>query len=93
MWRPPRGSWPRRSASRIRLPEPVVAQPAPARAPAINRIADAPTDAHDSREYLIVEAMRAYQGGWTRRGRPRLKELRDSRGSPTSRAPSETGVG
>ena len=56
---------------------PVAAQPVPARAPAINRIADAPTDAHDSREYLIFEATRAYQGGWTRRGRPRLKELRE----------------
>ena len=65
------------------LPEPVVAQPA--------RVDGSPggTTAHDAaaasswtstgvsaRDALITEAMVTYQGGWTRRKRPRLKELR-----------------
>ena len=59
------------------LPEPVVVvNHTPARAEAYPQDAAAAWSPDTSRETLIDEAIRTYRGGWTRRERPRLKELR-----------------
>ena len=66
------------------LPAPVAPPPKPARAPAhAASPATAPAawaathQAKWKREDKLVEALATYQGGWTKRKRPRLQELRE----------------
>ena len=64
------------------LPAPVVAQQAPSRAPhaAVDHAAVAVETA--TRKAKIVDAVETFEGAMTKRGRPRLKELRIHAGIP-----------
>ena len=61
------------------LPAPVAAQPVPSRAasPAVARHQAVAAVGTATREAKIVEALASYQGEFTKRGRPRLLELRE----------------
>ena len=63
---------------------PAAAQPAPSRAasPAVARHQAAAAVGTATREAKIVEALASYTGALTKRGRPRLKELRIRAGIP-----------
>ena len=66
------------------LPAPVVAQQAPSRAPhaAVARHHAAVAVETATRKAKIVDAVETFEGAMTKRGRPRLKELRIHAGIP-----------